>query len=91
MNDSPEGFDPGWIFEGDRGEAYDLSRITGIIQDRLDHYPDQTEKDRWVTQHPGVNLRPVEGVAGAFTMFLYDGANNLEFVFGEFHRDDLLA
>jgi hypothetical protein len=94
MNDTPkdpENFDPGWIFEGEQGEAHDLSKLPTIIQDRLDRYPDQAEKDRWVAEHPGVNVRPVEGVDGAFVMFLYDQENDVEFVFGEFHRDELLA
>jgi hypothetical protein len=41
--------------------------------------------------HPGVNLRPVEGVEGAWTLFLRDSENGTEWVFGEFRREDLRA
>jgi len=88
---SDERPDPGHIVEGDQGEAYDMTKLTAIVEDRITRYPDQVEMQRWVEEHPGVNVRPVEGIEGAFTMLLYDQENDVEFVFGEFHRDDLLA
>jgi hypothetical protein len=87
----PEDFDAGWLVEGEHGEAMDLTKLPAIIQDRIDRYPDQAEMQRWATEHPGTNMREVEGVEGAWTLYLYDQANGVEFVFGEFHRDELLA
>jgi hypothetical protein len=84
-----ENYDDGWIIEGEHGEALDLTKLPTIIQDRIDRFPDQAEMQRWATEHPGTNMRPVEGVEGAWTLFLRDSETGAEFTFGEFHRDEL--
>jgi len=94
MTDTPQGpedFDEGWLVEGEQGEAMDLTKLPAIIQDRIDRFPDQVEMQRWVTEHPGTNMRPVEGVEGAWVLYLTDPESGVEFLFGEFHRDELLA
>jgi hypothetical protein len=87
----PEDFDIGWVVEGEDGQVLDLGKLPTIIQDRIDRFPDQDTMRRWVTEHPGVNARPVEGVEGAWVLYLEDHETREEFAFGEFRRDDLLA
>jgi hypothetical protein len=87
----PEGFDDAWVVEGEHGEAMDISKLVAIVQDRIERFPDQKEMQRWVTEHPGTYMRPVEDVEGAWLLFLYDQETGEELVFGEFARADLRA
>jgi hypothetical protein len=95
MNETPndpEDFDDGWLVEGEHGEAMDLAKLPAIVQDRTERFPDREKMQAWVAKHPGfgVNLRPVAGIPGAWTMLLSDETDEV-FVFGEFHNSELLV
>jgi hypothetical protein len=92
MTDTPQDFVEGWLIEGEQGEALDLTKLPAIIQDRTERFPDPEQMKAWVALHPGfgVNLRPVVGIPGAWTMLLSDETDEV-FVFGEFHNSELMV
>jgi hypothetical protein len=85
-------FDDGVLWEDSHGQAFDLGKLPEAIAAKLDAYPDQERLAKWRASHlPGVNLRPVQGIDGAWIILLVDDSTDEVFEVGELAREDLRA